>query len=221
MLDAQPRPGKTTAGWIARYGATLEGCKAGPWMNSVFKGNMVYVHVLDWPDRGVLLPAIPRTLVSATAVTGAISVVEDGKGWLLSGTPDSLDTIVRLEFDRPVEELAYGLPSTGSYTAGRERVVTRDAQGQTIATVDLGGEHMIGRMEFTIDNPDYRRGQGKAFAVQARLSDGTWQTVHDGKVYGTICGKAFTPVRAGAVRLVVQAPVLTQFDVFGISATSR
>jgi alpha-L-fucosidase 2 len=214
MLDAHPVPGKATAAWIARYGYSLEGCKAGPWLNSVFTGNTVYVHTLEWPGQGVHLSAISRTLVSATSVTGAIAVRQSENGWELSGTPDTLDTIVRLEFDRPVEEIAYALPSSGSFTVGRERMITSDPEGRAVATVDLGGERRIGRFEFTIDIPDYTRGHGRPFAVQARGADGTWKTIYEGKVYGTICGKALDRVQTGAVRLIVQAPGITQFDVF-------
>ena len=145
MLDAQPVPGRTTAGWIRRYGHTLEGCTSGPWLNSVFKGNVVFLHILDWPKEGVRLAAIPRGLVSSASVTGDVRVRQDAEGWMLTGTPDSLDTIVRLEFDRPVEEIAYALPSKGSLTAGRERTVTTDPEGRMVAEVNLGEEREVGR----------------------------------------------------------------------------
>ncbi len=214
MLDAQPVPGRTTAGWIRRYGHTLEGCTSGPWMNSVFKGNVVFLHILDWPQEGVRLAAIPRSLVSSASVTGDVRVQQDAEGWMLTGTPDSLDTIVRLEFDRPVEEIAYALPSKGSLTAGRERTVTTDPEGRMVAEVNLGEEREVGRFEFTIDNPGYLRGEGRPFQLLVRQSDRTWKTVYEGKVFGTICSKAIEPVRANAVRLVVQASGLAQFDVF-------
>jgi hypothetical protein len=214
MLDAQPIPGKTTAQWIAKYGFTLEGCKAGPWMNSVFNGKVVYVHVLDWPKEGVRLSTIPRKLVSSKSITGNIQVKQDENGWLLTGTPDPLNTIINLEFDSSVEEIASALPSKGSLTLGRERKLTTDSDGRTIAEVNLNGEKTISRFEFTIENPGYLRGQGKAFEIQAKQADGTWKTAYKGSVYGTICGKKFDLVKAEAVRLIIPAKVITQFDVF-------
>jgi len=106
MLDAQVIPGKTSAQWIAKFAYTLDGCKAGPWMNSVFNKNIVYVHVLDWPKEGVRLPAIPRELISAKSITGNVQVKQDEKGWLLTGTSDPLKSIVKLEFDPSVEKSA-------------------------------------------------------------------------------------------------------------------
>ncbi|MBL7969787.1 MAG: hypothetical protein JNK09_22485 [Prolixibacteraceae bacterium] len=214
MLDAQVISGKTTALWIAKYGFTLKGCKAGPWMNSVFNGNIVYVHVPDWPKEGVRLSSIPRKLVSSKSVTGNIQVTQDEKGWLLTGTPDVMNTIVKLEFDASVEEIAFALPSKGSLTLGRERKLTTDSKGRTIAEVNLDGEKTISRFEFTIDNPGYLRGQGKAFELQAKQADGTWKIAYKGSVYGIICSKQFDPVKTEAVRLVIQAKEIQQLDVF-------
>jgi hypothetical protein len=132
----------------------------------------------------------------------------------LTGTPDTLDTIVRLEFDGSVEECAYALPSAGSLTAGHERAVTTDADGRMVAEVNLGGEKEIARFEFTIDNPGYLRGQGRPFQLQVRQTDDTWKTVYEGNVFGTICGKALDPVRTNAVRLTVRTSALRQLDVF-------
>jgi hypothetical protein len=214
MLDAQVITGKTTASWIAKYGYTLDGCKAGPWMNSVFNMSIVYVHVLDWPKEGVRLSAIPRKLVSSKSITGNVQVKQDENGWLLNGTPDPLNTIVKLEFDASVEETAYALPSKGSLTLGQKRKLTTDSEGRTIAEVNLDSEKTISRFEFTIENPGYLRGRGKAFELQAKQADETWKTAHKGSVYGTICGKAIDPVQASAVRLIIPAKEIKQFDVF-------
>jgi hypothetical protein len=214
MLDAQPVPGETTASWINKYGYTLEGCKAGPWKNSVFSGKTVYVHVLDWSEEGIKLPAIPRKLVSSESITGDIRVTRDETGWRLTGTPDPLNTIVKLEFDASVEDIACALPSEGSHTAGKERAVQSDAAGSLTATVDLEEEKLIDRFEFTIANPGYRRGKGKPFEFQVQEANGAWKTVYDGRVYGTICGKKIVPVSTKAIRLIVKAEEIIQLDVF-------
>ena len=214
MTDAQPIPGKTTAPWIEKYGYALNGCKAGPWMNSVFKGNIVFVHIPHWPKEGLRLTSIPRKLISYQSITGNIEVKQDEKGLSLFGTPDTLTTIVRLEFDRSVEDLAYALPSTGSFTTGKERNITISSVGGEVAEVNLDSELTISRFEFKIVNAGYLRGQGKPFELQVQLNDGSWKTVYKGSVYGTICGKRFDPVSAKAVRLVIQASEIKQLDVF-------
>jgi len=214
MLDAQPGPGKVTGPWIEQYGHTIQGCKAGPWPNSLFSGKIVYVHILDWPKEGIRLPAIPRKLVSAKSVAGNIQVKQEVGGWLLTGTPDALDTIVRLEFDASVEEIAIGLPSVGSLTSGRLRSLGADAAGRLIAMLDLGGQKTIQRFEFTIDNPGYLRGRSRPYEFQVKQADGFWRTVYQGQVFGSICAREIDPVAATAVRVVVQAPGIRQLDVY-------
>jgi len=214
MLDAQPIAGKTTASWVKHFGYTLEGCKAGPWPNAVFSGNKVFVHILDWPREGVQLTALPRKLIANKSITGNIVVKQNDKGWLLTGTPDSINTIVALEFDKSVEEIALDLPSKGSFTVGRERVTSIDSTGYLNAEVKLDGEKLIRRFEFTIDNPGHLRGKGHPFELQAKQLDDTWKTVYKGSVYGTICGKEINPVTTKSVRLKVEASGIEQLDVF-------
>lgn len=213
MLDAQPIPGKTTSSWILKYGQTLEGCKAGPWMNSVFKGNIVYLHILDWKKEGILLPSIPCKLVAAKSITGNVKVIQDEQGLMLTGTPDPINTIVRLEFDASVEDIAYALPSKGSFTIGHERTLMTNTDGRLTAEVDLGAEKNIKRFEFTIDNLGHLRGQGRPFELQVK-TDGTWKTVYQGNVFGIICSKMIDPITTKAVRLIVQATGIRQLDLF-------
>jgi hypothetical protein len=214
MLDAMPVAGKTTASWINKYGYTLDGCKAGPWKNSVFNGNTVYVHTLDWPEGGVKLPAIPRKLLSSQSVTGNIQVKQVETGWLLTGTPDSINTIVKLEFYESVEDIAYAMPSEGSYTAGKEREIHSTDNDYLRVTVDLKETRLISRFEFTVANPGYRRGDGSPFELMVRETNGQWKTVYHGNVYGAICAKTISPVCADAVQLIIKNRDLKQFDVF-------
>ena len=107
MLDGLPQPGKTTAAWLAKYGESVTGVRAGPWPGCVFRDNIVYVHMLDGPLEP---PAIPAKLVSSKYLTA-----EDEKP----------DAILKLEYDRSVEELALAAPSQGSFTAGKERPTAR------------------------------------------------------------------------------------------------
>jgi len=214
MLDAQPVAGKTTGSWVNKFGYTLDGCKAGPWKNSVFKGNTVYVHTLDWPREGVKLSAIPRELVSYKSITGNINVAKTADGWLLTGTPDTLNTIVQLEFDRSVEEIAMALPSKGSLTLGKLQKMSKDTAGVTTLEIELSEQKTINRFEFTIENPGYLRGNGKPFEIQTKKADGTWVSVYNGSIFGIICGKAITPTTTNAVRLIINAKEIKQFDVF-------
>lgn len=185
MLDGLPIPGKTTGPWLAKYGESLAG-RGGPWPGCVFRGNVVYVHMLD---GSIEPPVIPAGLVSSKYLTG--------KG-------EKPDTILKLEFDRPVDELALAAPALDSLTAGR-----RPARGE----IDLGAPATFDRVEFTIDNPGYRRGHGCPFELQARQEDGSWRAILKGAVYGTIFSKRIDPVTTQCVRIVTSATVKS-FQIF-------
>jgi hypothetical protein len=72
------------------------------------------------------------------------------------------------------------------------------------------------RVEFTIENPGYRYGQGKPFDLEIRQADGSWRTVHRGRVFGSIYSKRIDPVTAQHVRLKIDASVVSQLDLFAL-----
>ena len=173
------------AGWFAgvwsnqlrvaeKYGESITGTEGAPWPNCTMRSNVVYVHTLDGTLK---IPEIPAKFVT--------------KKWLTAEN-EKPDAILKLEFDRPLEELAEAMPSAGSLTQGR--TIAKNEDG--FYAVDLGAEKKINRLEFTIENPGYRRGQGRKFELQARETDGTWKTIHQGQVFGAICSNTFAPVSA-------------------------
>ncbi|MEI7898741.1 MAG: DUF5703 domain-containing protein [bacterium] len=111
-------------------------------------------------------------------------------------------TILKLEYDRPVEEFARAAPSKGSLTSGTNET-----------TVAFGHPVTIERLEVTIDNPGHRRGQGKQLELQVQQPEGTWRTVHAGLVFGSIYSRSFSPAKAQSVRLKIDAAV-RQFDLW-------
>jgi hypothetical protein len=133
---------------------------------------------------------------------------------MITGTPDPLNTIVKLVFDASVEDIAYSLPSNGSLTKGQKSSVKTEADGNSIAAVTFDNEKTFDRFEFTIENPGYLRGEGKPFELQVKNSDENWKTVYKGQVFGTIVSKRIDPVSAKNVRIVVQANAIKQFDIF-------
>jgi hypothetical protein len=111
-------------------------------------------------------------------------------------------SILKVEYDTDLEPIVKVTPSLGSLTAGKSGT-----------TIDLGQSQTFDRLEFTIDNPGHRRGEGKDFELQAQQADGSWKTVHSGKIYGLIYAKRFARVSARHVRLNISTPV-SQFDLF-------
>ena len=186
MLDGLPNPGKTTGPWLAKYGESLTGVRAGPWPGCVFRDNVVYVHMLHGPIEP---PALPVRLVSSKYLTGQ---------------GEKPDTILKLEFDQSVEAFALAAPSQGSLAADKKLV-----NGE----MDLGVLATFDRVEFTIDNPGHHRGQGRPFKLQAQQADGSWRTIFQGAVHGSIFSKRIEPVTAQHVRLKIDAAI-RHLDVF-------
>jgi hypothetical protein len=175
MLDGQPAPGPVTGPWIEKYGESVRDTRGTFWPGCVFRDRILYVHG-EHP-----IPQIPATVVQQTRLS---------------------DSIVKVEYDRPLEPLVWAGISAGSLTVGRSGT-----------TVDFGAPKTFARLEFTIDNPGYQRGQYRDFRLEAKRPDGSWSAVHEGRIFGMIYAKRFAPVTAREVRLVIDAPV-TQFDLF-------
>jgi len=95
----------------------------------------------------------------------------------------------------------------------RKRPAGSLTAGKAGPEIDFGKSLTFDRLEFTIENPAYQRGQAKRFELQVRQPDGSWRTVHAGHVFGTIYAKEFVPVTAQQVRLNINAKVI-QFDLF-------
>jgi hypothetical protein len=112
------------------------------------------------------------------------------------------DALIKVEYDQPLEPIVRAAVSAGSLTAGK-----------TGTTIDLGGAKTFDRLEFTIDNPGYLRGQAKSFRLEVLKEDGQWHIAHQGHIYGMIYAKRFPATTGSQVRLIIEAPV-TQFDVF-------
>jgi hypothetical protein len=112
------------------------------------------------------------------------------------------DSLVKIEYDQALEAIVRAGVSEGSLTAGKSGT-----------TIDLGKSKSFDRLEFTIDNPNYQRGQAKSFTLEVLQPDGQWQVVHQGNIYGIIYSKRIPTTFASQVRLVIDAPV-TQFDLF-------
>lgn len=175
MLDGLPVPGPVTGLWIGKFGESVTDTRGTFWPGCTFRDNILYVHGKN------PVPEVPATVLKQTALS---------------------DTLMKIEYDRPLEAIVRAGVSAGSLTAGRSG-----------STVDLGEVKTFDRLEFTIDLPAYLRGQAKPFRLEVLQPDGQWQTVHQGSVYGIIYSKRFPPVSGRQVRLTTEAPV-TQFDLF-------
>ena len=112
------------------------------------------------------------------------------------------DVLVKIEYDQSLEPIVRATVSAGSLTVGKSGT-----------TMNLGEAKTFDRLEVTIENPNYLRGQGKSFRLEVLQPNGQWVSVHQGKIYGIIYSKRFPKITASQARLVIDATV-TQFDLF-------
>lgn len=92
-------------GWLKKYGASIYGTRGGPigprpWGVTTAKGDTVYVHLMDWPDRALVIPALPKKVKSAKLMSGAAVPVKAVDNGLLLQLPeggrDAYDTVVEV-----------------------------------------------------------------------------------------------------------------------------
>lgn len=119
LLNVGPRPDglidpqqakrlEEVGAWLAKNGGSIYGTRGGPWkpseaVASTRNGNLIYVHVLNWPEEKVRLPKIPAKIISASLLNGGkADVKETGSGIEISVTPserDATDTVIVLKLD--------------------------------------------------------------------------------------------------------------------------
>ena len=109
----EPRQGEVLKGigaWLSRYGESIYGTRGGPvgngaWGGMTHKGNVVYVHILEWDGDSVKLPALKAKIVKGKVLTGGEAKIEQAADGIIIrmpvGSRDKLDTIVKLELERP------------------------------------------------------------------------------------------------------------------------
>jgi len=89
--------------WLSRYGDSIYGTRGGPtppadWGVTTQKGDVVYVHVLNWNTPLLALPPMPRS-ISKAAILGsgsAVQFTEDAKGLVLSVPPPAAGDVDRV-----------------------------------------------------------------------------------------------------------------------------
>jgi len=96
--------------WLAKNGDAIYGTRAGPiapqpWGVTTRKGNRVYVHLLDAPDRALLLPPLGAKVRSARFMTSGrgAEFSEHDFGVIVKLPPeviDPIDTIVALDLEQ-------------------------------------------------------------------------------------------------------------------------
>jgi len=237
LLDVGPMPDgqieprqievlKQVGAWLAKNGESIYGTRGGPWIPtkaiaSTRRGNMIYLHVLQWKTDRLELPAFARNIKSATLLNGGkVEVVKQGSQLFVTvaaASLDALDTVVKLQLDGPaadlpVLEVSPKLKATASNVfknqtaeygpqfAFDDDAATRwaadESARQAWIAVDLGREQSISGVQIQ----EAITGRVQKFEFQYRDKSG-WKTIFDGSTLGEAFEKHFNPVKAQEFRL--------------------
>lgn len=77
---------KEIGAWLRANGKSIYGTRGGPfrpapWGCSTHQGSSIYVHVLDWPENGLVLPSLDEKIDTATLIDGTgIDFKQDSTG---------------------------------------------------------------------------------------------------------------------------------------------
>ncbi|MBN1342785.1 MAG: alpha-L-fucosidase [Phycisphaerae bacterium] len=234
--------------WLGQYGESVYATRGGPfkparWGAATRKGKTIYLHVLNWPGESLTLPAIPKSVVTGSLLTGGeVKVSQDSKGLTIAVAPEhrhAIDTIVKLGLDGPAGDIAPIADRSGSVAVGKSitassvwpspgyepiRAIdddpsTRWGAGQGARSgwleVDLGEPITIDRVEISEAYDRVRR-----FVLEIKDGD-TWRTCVKGTKIGSAFVKRFRPVAARHVRLNVleatDVPTIWELRIFRAS----
>lgn len=237
---------KEMGAWLRQYGESIYGTRGGPympgpWGATTSKGNRIYVHVLDWPEDGLVLPPLPKNIVASSLLTGGaatVSQVEDGVRIEVAETDrQPIDTIVVLDLDGPAADIAPIKWPSGSISEGKAATASNvyqamseydaskafDDNDATRWATD-GGTHAAW-LEVNLGAPvTFRRAvikeafdRVKSFELQHKAG-AAWKTFARGSKIGERREVKFKPVTAQYVRLnIIEAtdgPTLWEFQLF-------
>ena len=100
--------------WLKKYGYTVYGTRGGPFINGAwggftYKGNKVYLHLLDASMSKLSLPTLKEKIVSAKVITGGeVKFKQTEKEIeinILKNKSTPVDAIVELSLNNPVSEV--------------------------------------------------------------------------------------------------------------------
>jgi alpha-L-fucosidase len=233
--------------WLAKYGRSIYATRGGPfragkWGAATYKGNTVYLHVLDRARDPVTLPAIQKKIVRSSVLTGGRATVKQTDEQIEVSVPKAnrqeIDTIVVLELDGPAAEARPGRLASDSVASGKKARAsnvyrsmrqygpdkafdddpdTRWATDTGTATawleVDLGQAVTIDRARIS----EAYAGRVQQFELQVKEAD-AWRTVAKGTTLGEHRELKFPPVAARVVRLNIlnatEGPTIWEFQLF-------
>jgi len=218
---------KDMGAWLKVNGESIYGTTAGPfkylsWGAATRKGDLLYLHVTDWPENGKLkVPLSSRVLSAALLVkpdeplsitTEAERIVID----LPSNAPDPVASVVILKLAEEPEALP--IASQGKIIlsssekpdhpashaidgSGFEIWESADSTGESYLEFDLGEPTMIHAIG--MDEPDRWPRYRQSIRFEAKSESG-WEEIFVADTRGHGLVRKFDPIETTGLRLYVE-----------------
>lgn len=213
--------------WLDVNGAAIYGTTAGPftylsWGAATRKGDLLYLHVTDWPENGQLHVPLRSEVVSAALLvhpdeplnitTEAERIVID----LPAEAPDPVASVVILKLAEapvamPIASQGKSILASTEHPdhpamkaadgSGHEIWEAADNKGESYLEYDLGTPTMIRAMG--MDEPDRWPRYKQNIRVEVKTPEG-WEELFSAKTNGHGMIRKFEPVRTSVVRLYIQ-----------------
>jgi len=103
---------KQVGAWLDEYGHTLYGTRGGPflpgdWGGATYRENEIYLHITDWTEDEIVLPALSSQITSCESLTSASVLFSQDSQSIRVSAPESqrhpYETIIVLHLDSPVQ----------------------------------------------------------------------------------------------------------------------
>ncbi|MCK4293547.1 MAG: alpha-L-fucosidase [Planctomycetes bacterium] len=258
---------KNIGKWLKKYGESIYGTRGGPfvspdpgsrrfgsardhfklptgrwWGGSTHKGDIIYLHILRWPDDTITLPPIKHRIVEHAVLTGGRATVKQTSDRIeLHVQPDYrdvLDTIVKLQLDGPASDIPImkEFPS-GSLACGKKAIASNvfqnspefkpsravDDDPDTRWGCDWGTHSAwlavdLGK-PMTFDSAWISEPYNRVRKFELQFKEGNlWQTFHRGTTIAQSRLIKFSPVTARHIRLnltdTTEGPSIWEFQLF-------
>lgn len=124
LLNVGPRPDgqidpshvarlREVGEWLGKYGQSIYATRGGPYLPgdfgvSTYRGNTIFLHILDTRTTTLNLPALPAKILACASLTGvqaSCKQSDNGVEVTLAGSNSPLDTIVEMTLASPAAEI--------------------------------------------------------------------------------------------------------------------
>lgn len=219
---------RSIAAWMKKNGEAVTGTRGGPYLPttryvSTRRGDMVYVHVLHWSGDQLLLPALPRHVLTSRLLGGGPVHMTQGASSVTLQVPaasqDASDTVIALHLDGSAMTLAtilaattakvtasasavYGnAPEFGAARAFDDDEDSRWASPSGTRQAWLQADYASPQKVCGVTVEEAYAFRVQKFQIQGRLGSGDWVTLAEGTHLGPEYHTSFAPVSVTSVRL--------------------